>query len=52
LRSLYLATRFGGGIFGSPDENSTIVERELTQGTLQHPALFLGDSCLDHQVAA
>jgi phosphoglycolate phosphatase-like HAD superfamily hydrolase len=48
----HLATQFDGGIFGSPDEKSTIVERELNQGTIQHPALFLGDSRLDHQVAA
>jgi hypothetical protein len=48
----HLATRFDGGIFDSPDEKSTIIERELNQGTLQHPALFLGDSRLDHHVAA
>ncbi|APE43436.1 HAD family hydrolase [Sulfitobacter alexandrii] len=46
-----LSRLFDGGIFGSPDTKSTILERELASGNIQSPALFLGDSRLDHQAA-
>lgn len=56
LRSVFrlrdIARLFDGGIFGSPDDKSTILFRELANGNLRRPALFLGDSRLDHQVAA
>lgn len=42
---------FDGGIFGSPDTKSTIVDREIQAGNITLPALFLGDSRLDHEVA-
>ncbi len=42
---------FDGGIFGSPDCKDTILARELTIGTIRKPALFLGDSQYDFQVA-
>ena len=46
-----LAHYFDAGIFGSPDDKYTIIERELALGSLQEPALFLGDSRLDYEVA-
>lgn len=46
-----LSNFFDGGIFGSPMDKHTIVEQQLQSGNIQHPALFIGDSRLDHQVA-
>lgn len=43
---------FDGGIFGSPDTKDEILNRELARERIHHPALFLGDSVLDHKVAA
>lgn len=42
---------FDGGIFGSPDNKSTILERELNVGNIKQPAVFLGDSRYDYEVA-
>lgn len=42
---------FDGGIFGSPDAKEEIVRRELANGNIRMPALFIGDSQYDHQVA-
>lgn len=42
---------FEGGIFGSPDTKDTILSREIENGTITRPALFLGDSKYDHQAA-
>lgn len=42
---------FDGGIFGSPDAKEEIVRRELANGNIRMPALFIGDSRYDHQVA-
>ena len=47
-----IADYFDGGIFGSPDSKGNIVARELATGNIEDPALFLGDSRLDHEVAA
>ena len=47
-----LAAHFDGGIFGSPDTKHDILARELATGTIRSPALFLGDSRLDHEAAA
>ena len=47
-----IADYFDGGIFGSPDSKGDIVARELAAGNIKRPALFLGDSRLDHEVAA
>ena len=52
LRQLF-ATRhlnhlFDAGIFGSPDPKSKILTREISKGTIQFPALFLGDSKYDY----
>lgn len=46
-----LAKLFNGGIFGSPDTKDTILARELANGNIQQPALFLGDSKYDYQAA-
>ncbi len=55
LRELFQARGlldwFDGGIFGSPDTKEEIVKRELANGNIQTPALFIGDSRYDHQVA-
>ncbi len=42
---------FDGGVFGSPDKKSEIITRELKNGNIKLPALFLGDSALDHKVS-
>jgi HAD superfamily hydrolase (TIGR01549 family) len=42
---------FDVGIFGSPDSKEEIVARELKKSTGQSPALFIGDSKYDYQVA-
>ena len=46
-----LAKYFEGGIFGSPETKDTILARELENGTITRPALFLGDSKYDYQAA-
>jgi HAD superfamily hydrolase (TIGR01549 family) len=42
---------FDGGIFGSPDDKNTILAAELKNQNITQPALFLGDSKYDYQVA-
>jgi len=42
-----LAPLFDGGIFGSPDTKDSILSRELANGNIQPPALFLEDSRYD-----
>ena len=42
---------FNGGIFGSPDKKFDILNREIENNNIEFPALFLGDSKLDYQVA-
>jgi phosphoglycolate phosphatase-like HAD superfamily hydrolase len=46
-----LAKYFDGGIFGSPDNKNIILSREIKNGNIQHPAIFLGDSKYDYQSA-
>ena len=46
-----LAQLFDGGIFGSPDSKDVILERELSNGNITKPALFLGDSKYDYQAS-
>ncbi|SIS47274.1 HAD family hydrolase [Neptunomonas antarctica] len=48
-RNLYQL--FDGGIFGSPDDKGLIVKREKESVNFLHPAVFFGDSQLDHKVA-
>ena len=53
LRDIFLqrnlAENFNGGIFGSPDAKDTILSREIANGNIKLPALFIGDSKYDHQ---
>jgi phosphoglycolate phosphatase-like HAD superfamily hydrolase len=42
---------FEGGIFGSPDTKDIILAKELKNGNISRPALFLGDSKYDYEVA-
>ncbi|MEI4233693.1 HAD family hydrolase [Roseovarius sp. D22-M7] len=55
LREIFAARQIAGyfdaGIFGSPDTKHEILARELSAGTIRRPALFLGDSRLDHEAA-
>lgn len=55
LREVFKAKQiyeyFDGGIFGSPDSKIDIVEREISLKNILFPALFLGDSKFDYQVA-
>ncbi|MBU2964991.1 HAD hydrolase-like protein [Amphritea sp. 2_MG-2023] len=46
-----LISFFDGGIFGSPDNKSEILEREIAAGNINYPALFLGDSQYDFESA-
>lgn len=55
LREIFAARRlvhlFDGGIFGSPDTKDVILAREIASGSIQAPALFLGDSRYDYEAA-
>lgn len=42
---------FDSGIYGSPKDKHKIVADLMKAGMIQRPALFLGDSRLDHEVA-
>lgn len=42
---------FDGGIFGSPETKDQILARQLASGSLEMPALFLGDSKYDYLAA-
>lgn len=42
---------FNGGIFGSPNTKDEILSREISNGNIKTPALFLGDSKYDYQAA-
>ena len=46
-----IADWFDGGIFGSPDAKPEILAREIANGNIQHPAIFLGDSQYDYKCA-
>ena len=43
---------FDGGIYGSPEDKFNIIAGLFDRGQIRRPSLFLGDSRLDHQVAA
>jgi len=42
---------FEGGIFGSPDSKEEILAREIDQGNIVGPTLFVGDSKYDYLAA-
>lgn len=46
-----LAHYFEAGIFGGPDQKEHVLAREIGNGNIQLPSLFLGDSKYDHQAA-
>lgn len=46
-----IADYFDAGIFGSPDNKETIMEREMNNGNIHLPALYLGDSKYDYHVS-
>ncbi len=47
-----LAQLFEAGIFGGPEQKDEVLAREIANGNLQFPALFVGDSKYDHQAAS
>lgn len=55
LRQLFrqrdLDAMFDAGIYGSPDNKDQVLARELGNGNIRKPALFLGDSKYDHEAA-
>lgn len=46
-----LAALFDGGIFGNPEPKGQILKSKVLEGAIRSPALYLGDSRLDHQVS-
>ena len=42
---------FDGGVYGSPDDKNAILLREIENGNIQMPALFIGDSCYDYEAS-
>lgn len=55
LRTIFarrdLAPLFDAGIFGGPDTKDIVLAREIANGNLQLPALFIGDSKYDFEAA-
>ncbi|TKD44166.1 HAD family hydrolase [Azotobacter chroococcum] len=55
LRSVFkergLAELFDGGIYGNPSNKDEILTNLTASGAVRKPAIFLGDSRYDHQVA-
>lgn len=47
-----ISQHFDGGIFGSPDKKELILSREIENGNIIEPALFLGDSYYDFYAAS
>ena len=46
-----LAHLFDGGLFGSPDNKDEVLAREIENGNIKFPALFIGDSKYDFEAA-
>ena len=55
LRKLFASRHidhlFDGGIFGSPDNKDEVLARKKSNGNLQFPALYIGDSKYDYEAA-
>jgi phosphoglycolate phosphatase-like HAD superfamily hydrolase len=47
-----IAHMFNGGLFGSPDNKDTVLAREIANGNIQLPALFVGDAKYDFEAAS
>ena len=56
IRTLFakrkIAHMFNGGLFGSPDNKDTVLAREIANGNIQLPALFVGDAKYDFEAAS
>ena len=52
LQAKNVSHLFDGGIFGSPDNKDQIFQREMSNGNIQRPCLFIGDSQYDYQSAS
>ena len=52
IENTNLAALFEVGIFGGPDQKDDVLAREIDNGNIQLPALFVGDSKYDHQAAS
>jgi phosphoglycolate phosphatase-like HAD superfamily hydrolase len=46
-----IAHMFDGGLFGSPDNKDEVLAREISNGNIRFPALFLGDAKYDFEAA-
>lgn len=42
---------FDAGIYGSPDDKDTIIQREISCGNIIRPAIYFGDTKYDMEVA-
>lgn len=49
--NISLAHMFDGGLFGSPDNKDEVLAREMANGNIMQPALFLGDAKYDFEAA-
>lgn len=47
-----IAKYYESGIFGSPDSKDEILSREIVNGNIELPALFIGDSKYDFEAAS
>lgn len=52
LTNLKLSAYFDAGIFGSPDSKDVIIKREIDNGNIKMPAVYIGDSCFDFKTAS
>ena len=56
IRTLFakrkIAHMFNGGLFGSPDNKDTVLAREIANGNIQLPTLFVGDAKYDFEAAS
>jgi phosphoglycolate phosphatase-like HAD superfamily hydrolase len=56
IRALFakrkIAHMFNGGLFGSPDNKDVVLAREIANGNIQFPALFVGDAKYDFEAAS
>ena len=52
FKTRQISELFDSGIFGSPDCKYSIIAREIANKNITQPAIFFGDSKLDHEVAA
>jgi len=51
FNSLGMINLFDGGIFGSPETKLNILKREVNNGNIKFPALYIGDSKYDYIVS-